>query len=128
MRDQGLGAVRNQLNASGGLVSGNTLKGINDYAMNYAGNAYQNAFSNYTANQSNIFNRLSSIAGLGQTANQGTANAGVQTAANIGNAQIGAGQAQASGTVGAANAISGGANNALGWYALPQILNMGRTS
>lgn len=124
MRDQGLGAIRNQLSAQGGLLSGNTLKGINDYAMNYAGNAYQQAFQNYTANQTNIFNRLSNIAGLGQTANQATGNAAIQTGTNIGNNMIGAGQAQASGIVGANNALTGGLNSAMGWYALPDIMKM----
>jgi hypothetical protein len=71
--EQGLGAATNAGNAAG--FSGNTLKGINDYAQGYAGNAYQQAFNNYTANQSNIYNRLSNVAGLGQTANQTTAHA-----------------------------------------------------
>lgn len=120
--DQGVGAVKNAANLTGGLYSGNTLKGINDYAQNYAGNAYQQAFNNYTTNQSNIFNRLASIAGLGQTANQATGNAAIQTGQNVGNAQVGAGAAQAAGQVGTANALSGGANNALGWYALSNIM------
>lgn len=123
--DQGLGAVKNAGNLRTGLISGNTLKGINDYAQNYAGNAYQQAFNNYNAQQTNIFNRLSTIAGLGQTANQTTATAGTSAAGNIGNAQMAAGASQAAGTVGAANAITGGANNALGWYTLSQILNGG---
>jgi hypothetical protein len=120
--DQGLGALKNQANLTGGLYSGNTLKGINDYAQNYAGNAYQQAFNNYTANQSNIFNRLASIAGLGQTATQSTGNAAITTGQNVGQAQVGAGAAQAAGQVGQANALSGGANNALGWYALSNIM------
>lgn len=120
---QGLGAVQNQANAAGGLVGGNSLKAINDYAQNFAGNAYQQAFNNYTANQSNIFNRLSNIAGLGQTANQTTAQAGVQTAANAGNAQMAAGAAQAAGKVGSANAITGGLGNVAGWYQLSNLMN-----
>ena len=38
-------------------------------------------------------------------------------------AVAGAGAAQAAGTVGAANAISGGASNALGWYQLGNMMN-----
>jgi GNAT superfamily N-acetyltransferase len=122
---QGLGAVRNAGNMQTGLISGNTLKGINDYAQNYAGNAYQQAFNNYNAQQTNIFNRLSSIAGLGQTSNQTTAQAGTTAAGNIGNAQMAAGAAQAAGTVGTANALSGGLSNAASWYAIPKFLNLG---
>ena len=123
MLNQGLGATNNQASVSGGLVSGNALKGVNDYAQNYASNGYQDAFNNYNTNQNNIFNRLSNIAGLGQTANGQTAGAGTATAGNIGNiatsiagnigsAQLYGGAAQASGANGAAHAI----NNAAGWY------------
>lgn len=122
---QGLGAAKNAANLQTGLLSGNTLKGINDYAQNFAGNAYQQAFNNYTSQQTNIFNRLSNIAGLGQTANQATGQAGVQAAGNAGQALIAGGAAQAAGTVGQANALSGGLNNATGWYQLSNMLNGG---
>jgi len=124
MLKQGLGATSNAMNLQTGW-SGNTLKGINDYAQNYAGNAYQNAFNNYTANQSNIFNRLASIAGLGQQANTSTAQAGTSAAQTAAGSMQNAGAAQAAGTVGMSNALSGGINNAASWYALPQILNGG---
>jgi hypothetical protein len=123
--DQGLGAVKNAGNLQTGLISGNTMKGINDYAQNYAGNAYQNAFANYNTNQTNIFNRLSSIAGLGQTANANVGNAGATIAGNTGTAQIASGASLAAGTMGSANAISGGLNGAGGWYGLSQIMNQG---
>lgn len=114
--DQGLGAVNNQNSVTGGLVSGNALKGINDYAQNFAGNAYQNAFNNYNVNQSNIFNRLSSIAGLGQTSVGQTTTAGQQYAGQIGSGQLAYGAATAAGTMGSAKAISGALNNASSWY------------
>jgi hypothetical protein len=123
--DQGLGAVKNAANLQTGMLSGNTLKGVNDYAQNFAGNAYQQAFNNYNAQQTNIFNRLSNIAGLGQTANQTSATAGTAAGQGIGNAQMAGGAAQAAGTIGSANALSGAANSALGWYSLPQIMNSG---
>jgi hypothetical protein len=105
---QGLGAVNNQMNLTGGVNSGNTLKAINDYAQNFAGNAYQNAFNNYQTQQGNIFNRLSTIAGLGNSANQTTAQTGATTAGNAGNAMIAGGQSQAAGTMGMGNALGNG--------------------
>lgn len=123
--DQGLGAVKNAGNLQTGLISGNTLKGVNDYAQNFAGNAYQQAFNNYNAQQTNIFNRLSNIAGLGQTANQTTATAGTQAAGNAGNAMIAGGAGQAAGTVGAANAYAGAGQNAASWYGISNFLNPG---
>lgn len=119
---QGQAAARNLGNVSTG-ESSNTTKGVLDYTMGAAGSAYQQAFQNYTANQTNIFNRLSSVAGFGQTANQATSELAGSLAPSIANTTVGAGTARAAGTIGAANAISGGANNALGWYTLPQIMN-----
>lgn len=122
MLNQGLGATANAANLQTGF-SGNTLKGLTDYAENYAGNAYQNAFNNYNTNQTNIFNRLSSIAGLGQTANASTANLAGSIAPGVANTMVGAGAAQAAGTVGSANALSGAGNNAMGWYTLNNLMN-----
>lgn len=120
---QGQGAAQNAANASGGMLSGNTLKGLQDYTIGKSGDLYQQAYQNYTANQSNIFNRLSAIAGIGQTANQsvGSLNAGI--ANNYGNAIQQGAQAQASGAIGQANAIAGGINNAAGWYTLNNLTN-----
>lgn len=127
-KQQGLGAIQNFSTMGGGLFSGNTLKGIADYTTNYAQNSYQNAFNNFTANQSNIFNRLASIAGLGQQANTSVANAGATLAGGQSNAAMAGGAARAAGTVGAYNSISGGLNNAMSWYSLPKIMNMGNNN
>ena len=112
--DQGLQATQNAANQQGGF-SGNQLKAVNDYAQNYAGNSYQQAFANYNTNQTNIFNRLSSIAGLGQNAASYVGNNGAQISSGVASAQIGAGDAQAAGTVGSANAISNGLTGAAMW-------------
>ncbi len=122
---QGQGAARNAANTQTGLLSGNTLRGINQFTQDYAGGAYQQAFNNYNAQQTNIFNRLSNIAGLGQTANQTSATAGTAAGTNIGNAQIAGGAAAASGIVGGANALTAGGNNALGWYTYGNLMNRG---
>jgi hypothetical protein len=125
MLQQGLGSLQNSQAAQGGLVSGNALRGINDYAQNYASTGYQQAYNNYNTNQSNIFNRLSSIAGLGQTANQQSSSLAGTLAPSVANTIQGAGQAAASGIVGSNNALTGGLNNAMGWY---QLSNMGNTA
>ena len=141
MRDQGLGAINNQASVGGGLVGGNALKGINDYAQNYAQNGYQNAFTNafnmqnqnynqgfqnhqnefnnVGANHTNIFNRLSSIAGLGQTSLQQSGENARTFGGNIGSAQLAGGAAQAAGYMGQGkaigNAISGATAGANSW-------------
>jgi len=119
---QGMKALTNRQSAGGGRLSGNSLQAINDYAQNYASGAYQNAFSNYQTDTSNRFNRLATVAGYGAGANQINAQAGLGYGGNIGNAIIGAGNAQAAGQIGQANAWSGGMNTLGGlaaWYQRP---------
>ena len=124
--EQGQGATNAANNATGGMVGGNALKGLQDYTQNFAGNAYQNAFNNYNANQTNIFNRLNGIAGIGMQGAIGTANAQLGTGTNIAQLTQGIGQAQAAGQMGQANAYAGAANN-IGNYALLSSLGKGAT-
>ena len=121
MLNQGLGATRQTGNANGG--GSNINQASTQFAENYASNAYQNAFNNYQTQQSNIFNRLSSIAGIGQAAQGQTQALASNVAGNIGQAAIGAGQAQAAGQVGVANALGGGINNLAGYNFLGNLLN-----
>ena len=110
--EQGQGATRNLLNATGGLVGGNAIKGIEDYTQNFAGNAYTDAFNKFQTQRGNIYNTLAGIAGIGQSStNQSNANAS-NYGTNVANLGVGAANAQASGIVGSANAISGGLQNA----------------
>lgn len=122
MLNQGLGQVRNQANATGGLISGNALQGLNTFAQNYALNAGQTAFENYQAQQQNIFNRLASIAGIGQTGQGQTVKAAVPLSQAAAEYNTSAAASQAAGAVGAANAIGGGMTNLGSWYALQNMM------
>ena len=122
MLQQGQAANQRASNVGGGLLSGNTLQGLQNYTQDYAGNAYQNAFNNYQTQRGNIYNTLASIAGLGQTSLGQTTQAGTQAASNIGNSMMNAGSAQAGGIVGSANAISGGLQGAGNAYMLSSLL------
>ncbi|HZZ36008.1 MAG TPA: hypothetical protein VFE03_09800, partial [Caulobacteraceae bacterium] len=62
--------------------------------------------------------RLFGVAQLGENAGAQTGAQGVATGQNVGASMLAAGQAQASGTVGSANAITGGINNGLAMYSL----------
>jgi len=133
---QGQQATNAQNNATGGLIGGNALKGLQDYTQNFAGNAYQNALNNYMSQQQlgfnqnqtqrgNIYNTLASIAGLGQTAQNTSAQLSANTANSIGQLGVGAANAQAAGQIGSANAITGALGNAGNVYSLSNILNSG---
>lgn len=120
---QGMGALQNSQAATSGLVSGNSMRSLMDYGQNAASQEYQNAFNRYNTNQTNIYNRLSNIAGLGQTSVDNTTNAGMTAAGNIGSAQMAGGAAQAAGYMGQANALSGAVNGAVGGYLGYKYLN-----
>lgn len=92
------------LNVGGGLLSGNTLRGLTDYGQNLASTEYANAFNRFQTDRGNIYNTLSNIAGMGMGAtNQGAA-IGQAAAQNIGTLAVGSAQAQAAGQIGQAQA------------------------
>lgn len=115
---EGMKALDRSAAARGGLLSGATLKGAERYGQDMASQEYQNAFNRYQTNQANKYNRLSNIAGLGQTANNALQSAGsnyasnsgnlaMTNAANQGNALLAAGNARSSAYQGLGNAIGG---------------------
>ena len=109
MLNQGEGANAQAANVSGGGSNVNRSNQV--FTQNYAKNAYQNAFANYSSNQTNLYNKLSGLTGIGQAGATGAANAMIGTGTNIANITQGVGNAQAAGTIGAANAYSGAATN-----------------
>jgi len=86
---QGQGQAQNAANVGGGLLSGNTLQGLNTYTQNYAQGAYQNAFTNYQTQRNNIYNNLAGQAGLGQNANAQLSSLGGGLAQTYGNVTTG---------------------------------------
>lgn len=109
---QGEQAIQNSAAASGHLVSSQQLGNASTYAQNMASNEFGNAFNRYQTQQSASYNRLASLAQLGQAGVSDVNKAGTNAATNIGNNMIGAGNVSAAGQVGTANAITGGINTA----------------
>jgi hypothetical protein len=120
MLEQGLGATRQAMNVGGG--GSNVTRAATKFAEDYAGNAYQNALANYMNQQAqgfsqqqtgvgNVYNRLASIAGIGQAAQNQAQSLGQSTAANIGQLGIGGATAAGAGQIGAANAYATGLSN-----------------
>lgn len=107
---EGQKALERSAAARGGLQSGGTLKAISRYGQDFASNEYQNAYNRFNADRDRRFNRLSSIAGVGQTANSQVANAGMNYANQAGANSMGA--ANAAGAAGIAQANAWG--NSLG--------------
>ena len=123
--DQGMGQFNSQLNAAGGAISGNAIQGANQFVQGYAGNALNDAFNQYQANRTNVVSNVANLTGIGQQANQTVANAAAGTSANVGNLYSSIGNAQAAGTMGAANAMAGGLNNISNYAMLYGLKKMG---
>ena len=121
--NQGQRATNAANNATGGLIGGNALQGLQNYTQNFAQNAYQNAFTNYQNQRTGIYNTLASIAGLGQTAQSQSNQLATNYGTNTANLATGAAAAQAAGLVGSANAYSGGLQNIGNTYLLSNLLN-----
>jgi hypothetical protein len=99
------------LNVGGGAISGNTLRGLEEFGQNLASTEYGNAFNRFQNERTNIYNTLANIAGMGQQSVNTGVGAGQTFAAQQTGLLTGQAAAQAAGQVGAANAISGGIGN-----------------
>lgn len=142
--DQGTQAVQNSAAARGDLLSGNTATALTKYGQGLADTNYQQAYNNalqqyqlgynqFQNNQSNVFNRYATLAGLGQTSVNSLGQQGQAAANNVGNISVETGRAQgadiqnagyqrASGYLGASNAVSSGINNVQQYLSLSNWL------
>lgn len=102
--NEGLNAVQSGAAAHGGLLSGATQKALMNYGQDAASQEYGNAYNRFTADQTNQYNRLANLVGVGQNAAAQTGNAGLQTGQAIANNTMMGANAQAAGIIGSANA------------------------
>ena|SRR3990167_1736243 len=111
---EGQKALERGAAASGGLFSGRTGKALTQYGQDYGSNEFMNAYNRWNTDRDRLYNRLSSVAGTGQTSAQQIGNWGMNTGQNVGNAYAtgiqNAGVARASGYTGVANAANAGLN------------------
>lgn len=105
---EGMGALENSAAARGGMLGGNFLRRADQFGTDYA----TNYLTQYRAGNAGIAN-------MGANAASGASNAANTSAGQIGNTMNYLGGANASGGVGAANALTGGVQN----YMLMNALN-----
>lgn len=108
---QGQDAIQSSAAAQGGLLSGATLKALQNYGQESASQEYSNAYNRFNADQTNRYNRLSNLVGIGQNAAAQVGNAGAQTAQAIANNTMQGANALAAGQVASANNWANTANN-----------------
>jgi hypothetical protein len=104
--EEGQKAIERSAAARGGRHGGATMKALARYGQDFASNEYQNAYNRFNADRDRRFNRLSSLAGIGQTANSQIANAGMNYANQVGQNQMGMANAQASAAIANGNKMS----------------------
>ena len=109
---QGMQALQNSAVARGGLLSGNTLKGIQDYSQGLASTEYGNAYSRFMANRANQMAMLQGGVGTGLTAAGGTADLAGRAGLGLANLYSGTGANLAETTLGAGRAMGAGLENA----------------
>jgi hypothetical protein len=108
--DQGRDALEGSAAARGGLLSGGTLKALTNYGQQAGSQEYQSAYQRFNADRDRRFNRLASVAGVGQTATTDTARMGTDATNNMNATRMASADASASGIMGTANAVAGGVN------------------
>lgn len=136
---QGEQALNRAAAAGGAGYSGAALKALARFNQGTASDEYGAAYGRFTGEQTTKFNRLASLAGIGQTATNQTQAAGTaanaqlntlganytaNTMTNLGNA----GEARASGYVATGNAINGGIKNLYGMYSGGTLFSGGGNS
>jgi len=101
---EGQKALERSAAARGGLNSGGFMKSLTRYGQGVASDEFMRA----QARSNDRFNRLASIAGVGQLAAQNIGAMGGQTAANVGSLYGAIGNANAAAAMGQGNAIASG--------------------
>lgn len=126
---EGEKAIQRGASARGLNLSGATLKALNRFNSGNAAQEYGSAFDRFNVNRTNKFNRLSTLAGIGQTANAQTSAAGSQYGNAVGNYASGMssnlaaiGNASAANSIAQGNAVSGTLNGLANNYMTYQLL------
>ena len=106
---EGQRAIEGSAAARGSVLSGAAQKAALRYGQDYATNDYDNFLARYYQS----LTPYQSLAGLGMTATQGTVNANTNAANQVSQYVQNMGNAQATGYINQANAVTGGINSSI---------------
>jgi hypothetical protein len=112
-----------------GAMSGSALKNAVRFGQDYGSQEYQNAYNRAltgynadVAREATGYNRLAALAGYGPTATGQIGAAGQNMASNVGNLMTSGAAANAAGSVGSANALTGGLGSYLNYAGQQDML------
>lgn len=111
---QGQDSIQSGAAAQGGLLSGATQKALLNYGQEAASQEYNNAYNRFNADQTNQYNRLANLVGMGQNAAAQTGNAGMQTAQAVASNTMAGANAQAANQITQGNIKAGNIQQLLG--------------
>lgn len=114
---EGMKALERSAAKRGGLLSGATLKGIQQYGQDLASQEFQNAFNRYQLERQARLSPLQSLAGVGQTSAQQLGGQAGQLGQSLGNLAMTGAATQGQAGLAAANVRAsqyGGLGSALG--------------
>jgi hypothetical protein len=143
--NQGTQGIERGQAARGNFLSGAAMRELTRFNEDYAGTKFNDAYNRnlstyntnltrrqnewntnlnaYNQNRNTIYNFLTGQSQMGQNSAAQVGASGVQTANNVGNNIMGAGNAQAAGAVASGNALASGINNAVNNYNSSTNLN-----
>lgn len=131
--NEGLRGLDASASARGGVLSGGALKALARYKGDFDSNEYGAAYNRWNNDTTTRFNRLASIAGVGQTATNTGIQSGQQFVNTLQNgvnnltaANDAAANARSSAYVNTGNAIGGAVGSIGQYYALKSLLNPSR--
>lgn len=108
---EGTKALSRMRRGQGTFNSGGTAKALNRFTTDYVGQQAGASRDRFIQDQTNTFNRLSGVAGTGQTAARDTATLGAQTATNAGNIMMSGANARGAASIAQGNAYSNAFSN-----------------
>lgn len=122
--DQGTQGIQRGQAARGNFLSGAAMKELDRFNQDYAGTKFNDAFTRnlntwntnlgaYNQNRGALYDMLSGVSRTGQNSAAQVGTSNIASANSIGNAMMGAGNAQAAGQVATTNGLLNGVNQAV---------------
>jgi hypothetical protein len=121
--DEGMKALQGSAAARGSLNSGGTLKALDRYSQGLASQEYQGAYDRYNNDRNQRFNRLASIAGIGQTANSQMNSASANYGNNVSANTMAAGNANAAQAIAQGNNVTNTLGTGMNSWMQYQMMN-----
>jgi hypothetical protein len=114
--NEGSRALQGANAATLGVQNGRTMRELTRYGQDYGSGEYSNAYNRFNADRNTRFNRLATIAGVGQTATNTGVAAGTANSNSVADLTLDRANAQAAGRVGQANAYGQGLESLANYY------------